>query len=239
MGVVRRLTKTVRCGLVSLRAGPDRPTLRLAGWLLGSSASLCLVLAGAGLIRRGNAVRYFGDFRWGTGLSAGLLLLASIGAFRNWRALRGVFVSVAWLALGVGLAAATLDDALGLHERVDLMINDALGWDAAGDGDFIDDAIIPLYGVVVGGCIVVCGARCFAKQPALVWCWGAAGVFFAVMVALDFTDRFQAVEETCKILAGSLIYAGTRAVRHDPLHRRLRRRAAEGRGGSRVTDRVV
>lgn len=228
MGVSRSFIRAMADGWKSVRVGPDQASIRLARWLVPACAAACGMLAIAGFVRKGNPVRYFGDFRWGTLLSAGLLLLGAIAAVRNWRALRGTLVAPAWLALGCGLGAAMLDDALALHERVDLLINQTLGWNAAGDGDFIDDALILLYALIIGSIMWVYGARCFARQRALVWCWGAAFGFYTVMVVLDFMDRFQTVEESSKILAAACIYCGARAVRGDPLFERLMLRAQAG-----------
>jgi len=169
---------------------------------------LCTVFIAIGLIFSGDPNKMFGEGKPGTLLSVLMLGLSSFASFKRATGPLPRPIRLGWAIFSVSLAIAALDDMFKLHEALDVVINEWLGFDPDGIATKLDDLLVMLY-AVPALLVMLWVWRSYAFQtPGLVLRFGIAGVFFVGMVILDLIGRPQTAEETCKVLAGSFIFAG-------------------------------
>lgn len=179
-----------------------------AWWVVLLNACLCVLFIAIGLATNGDASRMFGEGKPGTLLSVLMLALASFASFKRAFGTLARPIRVGWAIFGVSLALAAVDDMFKLHEMLDVVINGWLGLDPDGFATKLDDLLVLLY-AVPAMLVTLWVWRSYAfETPGLVLRFGIAGVFFVGMVVLDMADRLQTAEETCKVMAGSFIFAG-------------------------------
>jgi hypothetical protein len=123
-----------------------------------------------------------------------ILAVTSYVVWRIYDVRRGRFVPTLrsetriWLFVSLGFAYLALDEALSIHEAIDLVGHWLLGATETGLSDRADDIIVLLYGVA--GCIVL-----FMHRGELGEFWRNRGLFvlgfflFGMMVAVDIVGN--------------------------------------------------
>jgi len=208
-----------RDGLGQLRhPGPPPPgALPLAAAMLALTFLVIAVLIWLGVTRYDRAARYFGEGRAGTYYS-GLQLVASavVAAVLARRAGRHPVRRFWWVVAGAFLYLS-LDEVYGLHEELDRGVHKLLGWHDRRHWltDHLDDVFVALYGVIA----LAWADRHFERLVRLRWTalmFGVAFLCFVGMTVLDFTGLTAWLEDSLKLLAGTLILAGLLTARRDP-----------------------
>ena len=208
-----------RDGLGQLRhPGPPPPgALPLAAAMLALPVLVIAVLIWLGVTRYDRAARYFGEGRAGTYYS-GLQLLASavVAAVLARRAGRHPVRHFWWVVAGAFLYLS-LDEVYGLHEELDRGVHKLLGWHDRRHWltDHLDDVFVALYGVIA----LAWADRHFERLVRLRWTalmFGVAFLCFVGMTVLDFTGLTAWLEDSLKLLAGTLILAGLLTACRDP-----------------------
>lgn len=208
-----------RDGLGQLRhPGPPPPgALPLAAAMLALTFLVIAVLIWLGVTRYDRAARYFGEGRAGTYYS-GLQLLASavVAAVLARRAGRHPVRRFWWVVAGAFLYLS-LDEVYGLHEELDRGVHKLLGWHDRRHWltDHLDDVFVALYGVIA----LAWADRHFERLVRLRWTalmFGVAFLCFVGMTVLDFTGLTAWLEDSLKLLAGTLILAGLLTACRDP-----------------------
>jgi len=208
-----------RDGLGQLRhPGPPPPgALPLAAAMLALTFLVIAVLIWLGVTRYDRAARYFGEGRAGTYYS-GLQLVASavVAAVLARRAGRHPVRRFWWVVAGAFLYLS-LDEVYGLHEELDRGVHKLLGWHDRRHWltDHLDDVFVALYGVIA----LAWADRHFERLVRLRWTalmFGVAFLCFVGMTVLDFTGLTAWLEDSLKLLAGTLILAGLLTACRDP-----------------------
>ena len=208
-----------RDGLGQLRhPGPPPPgALPLAAAMLALTFLIIAVLIWLGVTRYDRAARYFGEGRAGTYYS-GLQLVASavVAAVLARRAGRHPVRRFWWVVAGAFLYLS-LDEVYGLHEELDRGVHKLLGWHDRRHWltDHLDDVFVALYGVIA----LAWADRHFERLVRLRWTalmFGVAFLCFVGMTVLDFTGLTAWLEDSLKLLAGTLILAGLLTACRDP-----------------------
>lgn len=208
-----------RDGLGQLRhPGPPPPgALPLAAALLALTFLVIAVLIWLGVTRYDRAARYFGEGRPGTYYS-GLQLVASavVAAVLARRAGRHP-VRRFWWVVASAFLYLSLDEVFGLHEELDRGVHKLLGWHDRRHWltDHLDDAFVALYGLIA----LAWADRHFERLVRLRWTalmLGVAFVCFVGMTVLDFAGLTAWLEDSLKLLAGTLILAGLLTACRDP-----------------------
>ena len=208
-----------RDGLGQLRhPGPPPPgALPLAAAMLALTFLIIAVLIWLGVTRYDRAARYFGEGRAGTYYS-GLQLVASavVAAVLARRAGRYPVRRFWWVVAGAFLYLS-LDEVYGLHEELDRGVHKLLGWHDRRHWltDHLDDVFVALYGVIA----LAWADRHFERLVRLRWTalmFGVAFPCFVGMTVLDFTGLTAWLEDSLKLLAGTLILAGLLTACRDP-----------------------
>ena len=202
------------------RPGPPPPgLLRMAVRLLAACAIAIGVLTWLGH-RRGVPHHYFREWQAGTFLSVGVLVASGLlCALIGWRLRRTSFARFWWLTAPAFIYLG-LDDLLSMHEGIDFLLHKRFGLDPR---DPVtrhgDDLIVALYGVLALVFAYTYRAE-LARLRWMVLSLGVAFVPFATMVVFDLMNWPQAVEDSLKLLAGTLIfigfYAGSLQLRQEP-----------------------
>lgn len=208
-----------RDGLGQLRhPGPPPPgALPLAAAMLALTFLVIAVLIWLGVTRYDRAARYFGEGRAGTYYS-GLQLVASavVAAVLARRAGRHPVRRFWWVVAGAFLYLS-LDEVYGLHEELDRGVHKLLGWHDRRHWltDHLDDVFVALYGVIA----LAWADRHFERLVRLRWTalmFGVAFLCFVGMTVLDFAGLTAWLEDSLKLLAGTLILAGLLTACRDP-----------------------
>jgi hypothetical protein len=194
--------------------GPPPPGLiGIALLLLTACLAAVAILLWLGLAWHGNPHRYFREWTVGTYLS--FVNLIASGAVAGLVALRLhplPFARFWWIA-AVGFAWVALDDLFLLHERIDFAVHARLGLDPHNPlTDHLDDVIVASYGVVA----LWLAYRYRVDLARLRWMALVLGLAFSLfvgMVALDMTHLSHTVEDSLKVVAGTLILVGFVAAR--------------------------
>jgi hypothetical protein len=207
----RGLTDLLHPGPVPLR------TACLTVVLVLITLAVIDVLLVLGIHTYGRAARYFGEGRAGTYYS-GLQLVACAAA-------AGLLARKAgpppfrrfWWTVAVGMMFLAADEFYGIHEELDRGIHKLMGWRDTKHWltDHLDDAIEALYGIVA----LVWADRHFEKVLMLRWpalILGAGFIGFVLMLVLDLSGRFAAVEDSIKLVAETLILSALISARWDP-----------------------
>lgn len=226
---VNRITRSVhnswRLSRRLFHPGPlPALTRRAIPRLLIAVTAVVVVLITLGWLLRRDAGKFFHEGKPGTLLSVGLLIAGGMLSLRLWRQLRAWPHRFGWLALGVLLILAGLDDMFKLHEKTDVIINGWLGWDPQGKGDRIDDFLVAGYALPVALIWLFWLRNYMLHFSWAVLLLSGGTVCFAAMVCMDMMGGFVVLEETAKLYAGALICLGLLAVGHTHLHRRLTHR---------------
>lgn len=179
-----------------------------AWWVVPLNVGLCGVFVAIGLVSNGDPSRMFGEGKPGTLLSVLMLGLASFASFKRAIGTLARSIRVGWAIFGLSLALAAVDDMFKLHEALDVVINEWLGLDPEGWATKLDDVLVMMY-AAPAMLVTLWVWRSYAfRTPGLIVRFGIAGVFFVGMVVLDMAECWQTMEETCKVVAGTFIFAG-------------------------------
>ena len=200
-----------RDGLGQLRhPGPPPPgALPLAAAMLALTFLVIAVLIWLGVTRYDRAARYFGEGR----ARHVLLRPAARRLRRRGRRAGAPGRATSGTALLVGGRGAflylSLDEVYGLHEELDRGVHKLLGWHDRRHWltDHLDDVFVALYGVIA----LAWADRHFERLVRLRWTalmFGVAFLCFVGMTVLDFTGLTAWLEDSLKLLAGTLILAG-------------------------------
>jgi len=105
----------------------------------------------------------------------------------------------------------------GLHEELDRGVHKLLGWHDRRHWltDHLDDVFVALYGVIA----LAWADRHFERLVRLRWTalmFGVAFLCFVGMTVLDFAGLTAWLEDSLKLLAGTLILAGLLTACRDP-----------------------
>jgi hypothetical protein len=191
---------------------PPRGLLGTAVVLLAITVAAIAVLIWLGAAWYGAPHQYFREQQIGTFLSV-LNLVASggVSALIAWR-VRPAPAARFWWWMGALLVWVGCDDLFGIHEDVDKLLHAFLGLDPNDPiTDHADDLIVAAYAVPAAALAWIHRAH-LASFPWMVICFATAFGLFAAMVALDYTHVSMAVEESVKLVAGTLILVGLLAV---------------------------
>src|SRR5688572_8644512 len=208
-------------------ARPGKPPARwlaLSVLLVAVSLASCALMIWTGHAWHQNAGTYFREGRIGTYLSAGVLAAAGVVSIltgrRAARAAAAAGRSTArvasansfWIILGALLVYLGLDDMFKIHESIDHAWHRATGLDPKhGPTAKLDNWIVASYGLIA--------ALLFWRHRRYVATLGwfnrtmaAAFVGFAAMVYADtFVFRYE-VEDSLKLVSGTLILCAFLAV---------------------------
>ena len=202
----------------SLRAlrhpGPPPPGLVGTGVVL---LVLCLaaitVLIWLGHVWYDKPHRFFAERKIGTHLSVANLLATAVLSALSARRLGPVPFARFWRVAAVGFVWLACDDLFTFHEEIDRGVHALLGLDPEHPvTDHLDDLIVASYGVAA----MVLAYRYRADLSRLTWMHLILAVGFAlftVMVLADLLDWSKALEESLKVVAGTLIFVGFLAAR--------------------------
>jgi len=196
------------------RPGPPPPGLVGAGsLLLAFGLAAVLVLIGLGYAWHDNPHRYFGERKAGTYLSFLNLLATGAVSAAIARRLGPASFARFWWAAAVGFVWLGCDDLFTLHEQIDRGLHALLGLDPEDPvTDHLDDLIVGGYGVAA----LVLAYRHRADLQYLTWMHrilGGAFMLFAAMVVVDFLHWSKTLEDSLKVVAGTLIFVGFLAAR--------------------------
>lgn len=203
-----------RAALYRLRhPGPPPPgLLGTALVLLSLSVAAVAVLIWLGAVWYNAPHQFFRERQIGTLLSV-LNLVASggVSALIAWR-IRPAPAARFWWLMGALFVWVGCDDLFGIHEDVDKLVHVLLGLDPNDPTtDHADDLLVAAYAVPAAALAWIHRAH-LASFPWMVICLATAFVLFAAMVVLDYTHASMAVEESLKLVAGTLIVVGLLAV---------------------------
>jgi hypothetical protein len=217
------------CWIETLRAlrrpNPSPPGLVRAGTLLlAFCLAAVLILIGLGYVWHDNPHRHFGERKAGTYLSFLNLLATAAVAASIARRLGPTPFAHFWQVAAVGFVWLGCDDLFTLHERIDRGLHALLGLDPEHPvTDHLDDLIVASYGVAALGLAY----RHRADLQHLTWMHrilSGAFMLFATMVVVDFLHWSKTIEDSLKVVAGTLIFIGFLAARLE-LGERDRQRA--------------
>ena len=212
------------------RPGPPPPGLVRVGTLLFAlSLAAVFVLIGFGYAWQDKPRRYFGEWHAGTYLSVlNLLATGAVSASIARRLGATPFARFWWAAAG-GFVWLGCDDLFTVHERIDRGVHALLGLDPEDPlTDHLDDLIVAGYGVAA----LVLAYRYRADLQYLTWMHrilGVAFMLFAAMVAIDLLRWSKTLEDSLKLVAGTLIIVGFLAARLELLEDARSRRKKQGR----------
>jgi hypothetical protein len=186
--------------------GPPPPGLSLIGLLLLTvGLAAVVILLWLGHVQHGNAHRYFEERKAGTYLSFVNLVATGALAAAIARRLRPSPFARFWRIAALGFAWLGLDDLFLIHERIDRAVHALLGLDPHDPlTDHLDDLIVASYGVAA----LWLAYRYRVDLARLRWMALVLGVAFPLfvgMVVLDMTHLSDTVEDSLKVMAGTLI----------------------------------
>lgn len=208
------------------RPGPmPRRTKQTLAILLISTTFACAALITIGHLDGNQPGKLFGEGKPGTLLSVGLLAASALLCHTLYRRLAPLSHAHVWLALAFLFLLTALDDLFKFHEKLDALLLSTLGFDTEGRLDSLDDILVALYAVPAALLVLTSARNYFLRLRWTVLILAAACILFAGMVAIDMIAEHDAGEETVKLLAAALIFAGVAAAEHAPLNQRLFRRA--------------
>jgi hypothetical protein len=199
------------------RPGPPPPRWLLAVGLglAADAAGIALTMA-LGVIYFGRASRYFAEARLGTYLSVLALFGCAAVAWRVYRRLGPAPFRRFWAVTAVGFVYLGLDDWIMIHENLDLYAHLALGLDPRNPiTDPFDDIVIIGY----AGVAAAFAWRYRVELLRLRWMvltLVPAFVAFVVMLVYDMTGWSTVVEESAKLVSGTLILLAFLAADWDP-----------------------
>lgn len=196
------------------RPSPPQPGLARAGTLL---LALCLatvlVLIGLGYAWHDNPHRFFGERKAGTYLSFLNLLATGATSASIARRLEPTPFARFWWAAAVGFVWLGCDDLFTLHEQIDRAFHALLRLDPDHPvTDHLDDLIVAGYGVAA----LALAYRHRVDLRHLTWMHrvlGGAFTLFVAMVVVDFLHWSKTLEDSLKVVAGTLIFVGFLAAR--------------------------
>jgi hypothetical protein len=184
------------------------------GWPVGLAVLLAFA---AGMIafmlldgvRRGEVQFHFAEHKLGTWFSVALLFTAAgLSTLVQWR-LRDLRYERFWAWSAIGFVFLAFDDWFRLHERMDVMINTAVGLDPEGRyADHLDDVLVALWGLLFLGLFVIYRRHVLTFR-AMVWCLVAAAGCLVCMIGIDLMKMpDKTLEELAKVVGGVWIVAG-------------------------------
>src|SRR5687767_14368823 len=106
-----------------------RGWLRTAVCVLALTAAVIIICLFYGKAMYGTYHHMFGEKRLGTYAAVFVLVAAGVTCLQIRRRLSGTRIARFWLAFGILLLLAALDDLVRVHERIDQLIHYLLGWD--------------------------------------------------------------------------------------------------------------
>ena len=167
---------------------------------------LVAYLVTAGLIRHDDSGHYFSESRPGTTATVVMFLAAAGWSWSIWHGLRPRKLARFWLVAALGFVWLAIDDQFKGHERLDIWINHALGRDPEGSkaADNLDVLIVALYLPIAAALAWPHRSQLCRLRWALLCTFAAAGCF-GVMVWVDWRGGLNAVEESAKLLAATLL----------------------------------
>ena len=220
MSIASRWRRWVRELRKLLHPGPPPPrTLAITLSLLAFTGVVIAILVMLGLRHSGDpsAARYFGEGRPGNYFSGFQLMVAAVAGGRV--ALKvGQHPSRSfWWIIAATMLFLGLDEALGLHEDLDVGIHKLMGWHDRRHWltDHLDDSFVALYGLMAA----VFAERHLERIVRLRWTALLLAVAFVLFVAtsvLDFSGAVAATEESLELAAESLILSALITAHRDP-----------------------
>ena len=200
-------------------ARPGRPPRRwvvTALVLLAASGALIALTIAAGVSWHGNPARYFGERKFGTYLSFGVLIASAVVCGMIARRLGPVRSRRFWIGAAALFGWVACDDLFVFHERADRFLHALLGWDPDNRlTDHGDDAIVAVYGVVAA-VLAYRHRHHLLGFPWMMLTMAAAFGCFSVMVVYDVMHWSKAIEDSLKVVAGTLIVVALLAAYFDP-----------------------
>jgi hypothetical protein len=167
---------------------------------------VCIILLALGWGLRRDADKYFGEGKPGTLLSVGFLFAAAgvcASHYRGWP--REATLRRFWLGMSIVLAVAAIDDLSKLHERLDPIINRALGVHPKGRiADRLDDVLVMAYALPAVA-LAFLHRNELLRQRWMVLTLAASFVCFLTMSVFDLLHTGNALEDCFKLVAGALI----------------------------------
>jgi peptidoglycan/LPS O-acetylase OafA/YrhL len=210
--------KLSRQGLLSsiLRIQPPPAGwIRLASWILAGYAAIVAICLVGGRFLLGDQDKMFGEKQLGTYAAVGVLVMSGVLCFRIRSRLRGTRLATFWLMFGILMCMTALDDLVRIHERIDRGIHKLMGWDPTNPlTDHIDDFIVLLYSIPAM-LLALWHVKKLVQAAFAAHLIILAMAAFLVHVAMDVKGSPQWLEETVKLLAGTLLMLAFFAVRMD------------------------
>ena len=181
--------------------------------LIGIGVLIALLVT-AGVVRHDNPGRDFGEGRPGTTATVVMFLAAAAWSWSIWYGLRPHKLARFWLVAAIGFVWLAIDDQFKGHETLDIWINHARGRDPEGSkaADDLDVLIVAIYFPIAAALAWPHRSQLCRLRWALLCTFAATGCF-GVMVWIDWRGGLDAVEESAKLLAATLLALAVGAAR--------------------------
>jgi hypothetical protein len=196
---------------------PGRPHPRWAEPARGVLIGIGLLIAyfvTAGIIHHDDSGHNFSESKPGTTATVVLFLAAAAWSWSIWYGLHPHKLARFWLVAALGFVWLAIDDQFKGHETLDIWINHALGRDPEGSkaADDLDVLIVAIYFPIAAALAWPHRSQLCRLRWALLCTFAATGCF-GVMVWIDWRGGLDAVEESAKLLAATLLALAVGAAR--------------------------
>lgn len=207
---------SVRDALAGLRhPGPPPAGLpAVAAVSLVTSSVTLAVIVGLGRAWHGDSHHFLREWQPGTYLSVLVLVASGVLCWTIAGSLAGAPFAWFWRTTALVFVWLAFDDLFLIHETVDWWIHRVLDADPRHPiTRHLDDLIVAAYGGVLALWLAYRYRADLVSLRWMVLILSAGAALFAAMVLFDLFDWNKTVEESLKVLAGTVIFIGFYAAR--------------------------